>query len=183
MPKSPVVKKKKKSEILEVVAKKRGRPRNHPVVEEVAKRRPGRPRLEHSAVVGAKQALAYAKGDKKAGKAHVVDVTVPKNRRKSGEEVVEEVAVGLRRRHKITNEQLLQSEVQSGRVTLAANRVVDQIQGMLSRAEIQQFRGRKERPQLVLSLLEQQMLQEVCALYELKLTLQRGGSLRRKSAS
>ena len=143
---------------------KRGRPKGalskvHKVAEEevaVVKRGRGRPRKETTTVMA----------------------TMPSRKTKEVR-VTKEVPVLKRRQKRITNEQLLMAETSSGHVPLAANRMIEQIDAMLSRTEVQAFRGRKERPKLILSMLEDQMLRELKILLELKVTMQRGGQLRR----
>ena len=139
-----------------------GRPRKVQTVVEVpvvVTRGRGRPRkVETEVVVGAKKA-ATRNGTKDK------DVVVASSRPK-----------------RITNQQLLQADAESGRVPLAAQKMIDQFQALLSRADVQEFRGRKVKPQIIVSTMEQQALTEALILFEEKLTLQRGGQLRRVSS-
>ena len=86
------------------------------------------------------------------------------------------------RQKRISNQQLLQADVESGRIPLAAQKMIDQFEALIGRADVQEFRGRKVKPQITISTMEHQALQEAMTLFGEKLTLQRGGQLRRVSS-
>lgn len=78
------------------------------------------------------------------------------------------------RQHRVTGARLLDAERVSGKVPLAARRIVEQLQALLARASVEAFRGKKDRPSVTLSKLEEQAIQEALVLFQLKVSLQRG---------
>ena len=89
--------------------------------------------------------------------------------------------VSVGRPKRISNDVLIQADHATGRTPLATQKVLDQLDSMFERCDVQQFRGRKAKPQLILSAMEHQMLCEARELFAAKLVLQRGGQLRRVS--
>lgn len=95
------------------------------------------------------------------------------------------------RQHRIDHARLLEAERLSGtkvpltgdKVPLAASRIVEQLQALLTRATVEAFRGKRNRPHVTLSKLEEQAIQEALVLFQLKVSLQRGGEVRRVKAS
>ena len=60
---------------------------------------------------------------------------------------------------------------------------MEQLQALLTRATVEAFRGKRNRPHVTLSKLEEQAIQEALVLFKLKVSLQRGGEVRRVKAS
>jgi hypothetical protein len=88
------------------------------------------------------------------------------------------------RQHRIDHGRLLEAERLSGtKVPLAASRIVEQLQALLTRATVEAFRGKRNRPHVTLSKLEEQAIQEALVLFQLKVRLQRGGEVRRVKVS
>jgi hypothetical protein len=89
------------------------------------------------------------------------------------------------RPHRIDHARLLGAErlAFSGKVPLAATRIVEQLESLLKRATVEAFRGKKDRPHVTLSKLEEQAIQEALTLFQLKVSLQRGGDARRLRVS
>jgi 2,3-bisphosphoglycerate-independent phosphoglycerate mutase len=147
----------------------------------VVKRGRGRPRKE--VVENMKADITSAskirmKGDKKAKRTvHVVLKASPTKKIKVSKKAP---VTDHRKGPRINNTQLLIKDGDSKRIPLPVTRVIENITSILDRAEVQQFRGRRERPPLVISMLESQSLQEAKVLFELKLSMQRDGQLRRK---
>lgn len=88
------------------------------------------------------------------------------------------------RPHRVANARLLDAErPSSGKVPLAARRIVEQLQALLARASVEAFRGKKDRPSVTLSKLEEQAIQEALVLFQLKVSLQRGAEPRQLRVS
>lgn len=93
------------------------------------------------------------------------------------------------RPHRIDHKRLLDADNQrghtrpAGKVPLAASRIVEQLISLLGRATVEAFRGKRDRPALTLSKLEEQAIQEALTLFKLKVSLQRGGEVRRVRVS
>lgn len=133
-------------------SQKGGRKKKRRVVETpvVEKRKPGRPRKVVTETSVSKS-VQRKKGEKEAGK--------------------------FTRKKRVHASTLLKAEAHSQKVSLPAKRMVEQLEGLLSRVDARNFRGRAVRPTLVVSLLEQQAIQESLALFQTKLSLQRSGKL------
>lgn len=88
------------------------------------------------------------------------------------------------RPRRIDNQRLLEevAQVRTTMVPLAANRIVEQLESLLKRGQVETFRGRKKVEQLIFTKLEEQALREALSLFQMKVTLQRGGSLRRAAS-
>lgn len=83
------------------------------------------------------------------------------------------VDIGIARR--VSNRRLVEADVQSTRIPLAADRAVLYLEGMLSRVRVKSRRGHTDVPEmLVISVLEKQVLEESLALLKLKVAMQRG---------
>jgi len=104
--------------------------------------------------------------------------------RKGGKPPVLRAQTPARRLHRIGDARLLDAvaQVPPKKVPLAATRIVEQLESMLLRGQVSTYRGRKKEETLLLTKLEAQSLQEALELFKLKVTLQRGGQLRRASA-
>lgn len=122
------------------------------VVVDIPKRGPGRPRTklaEHVAVVR-----------------NTKDVRVSRDTSMKG-----------RGKHVDNGAVLVASN--NGTKGLTATKAVEHLQGVLGRVEVMAFRGKKVRPQLVLSAFEEQALREALALFQLKISMQQSGQLKK----
>lgn len=99
---------------------------------------------------------------RKLRRAVPVEIPVVK-KKKTPQSVVQEK---VRRVH---NTVLAQQELRS---PVNAGRAVQTLEALLDRVEVQEFRGRKVRPQLILSKMENNTLQDALNLFQLKVTMQ-----------
>ena len=161
-PKNPVGRPRKVQTVVEV---------RHPIGDEPVMKR-GRPQKTQTVVEVPVEAVTRGRGRPKTA---VIAKTAQQSVTANGTQGTPVTP----RQKRISNQQLLQADVESGRVPLAAQKMIDQFESLLGRADVQEFRGRKVKPQITISTMEHQALQEALALFEEKLTLQRGGQLRR----
>lgn len=84
---------------------------------------------------------------------------------------------GLKR---VSNLRLLEADMQSKRIPVAADRAIEQLEALLHRAKVLPRRGYKEElPPFSISMLQEQALQECIVLLKLKVALQRGIEVKR----
>src|SRR5262245_2841030 len=62
---------------------------------------------------------------------------------------------------RVKNATVMEKAKTAGIFTLATNRVCEQLEALASRATVKKFSGRSERPELVISSMENQALQQV----------------------